>query len=116
MAKSVFYSVSLRSRRPPGAVGAQPQRARRAARSQQSEWETVRLARQTAIKNWINKQMAYKKAVIILIAARPPGGPGSSTRSRRGVGRQEASPRRPHPRALLTRTVDSAGPQPVRQG
>lgn len=31
------------------------------------EWETVRRGGDTAIQNWIHKQMAYKKAVIVLI-------------------------------------------------
>lgn len=31
------------------------------------EWETIRRGGQTAIKNWIHKQMTYKKAVIVLI-------------------------------------------------
>ena len=39
-------------------------------------WESVRRQGDQAIKNWIQKEMAYKKAVIVLIgqetASRPP--------------------------------------------
>ncbi|MEW6864694.1 TIR domain-containing protein [Trueperella pyogenes] len=41
------------------------------------EWEEVRYNTDAAIRNWINNQMAYKRAVVVLI--------GSQTASRRWV-------------------------------
>lgn len=67
MAKSVFYSFHyerdvhrVQLVRNINALEAQP-----LLNSQ--DWEQVRRGGDTAIKNWIHKEMAYKKAVIVLI-------------------------------------------------
>ena len=75
MAKSVFYS--FHSDRDVHRV--QLVRNINALESQPvlnaQEWETVSDGGQTAIKNWIDKQMAYKKAVIVLIGLQTAGRP-----------------------------------------
>lgn len=75
MAKSVFYSFHydrdvhrVQLVRNLNALDAQPV-------LNAQDWETVREGGETAIKNWINKQMAYKKAVIVLIGRQTAGRP-----------------------------------------
>lgn len=67
MAKSVFYSFHcdrdvhrVQLVRNINALEGQPV-------LNAQDWETVRRGGQIAIKNWIDEQMAYKKAVIVLI-------------------------------------------------
>lgn len=75
MAKSVFYSFHydrdvhrVQLVRNINALDAQPV-------LNAQDWETVRQGGETAIKNWIHKQMAYKKAVIVLIGRQTAGRP-----------------------------------------
>jgi len=112
MAKSVFYSFHydrdvhrVQLVRNINALEGQPV-------LNAQEWESVRRGGQTAIKNWIDKQMAYKKAIIVLIGRQTAGRPWVTYEIEKAW-----ADKKPllgiHIHGLSSLgTVDSAGPNP----
>ena len=112
MAKSVFFSFHydrdvhrVQLVRNINALDAQPV-------LNAQEWETVRQGGETAIKNWINKQMAYKKAVIVLIGRQTAGRPWVTYEIEKAwTDKKPLLGIRIHGLSSLG-TVDSVGPNP----
>lgn len=112
MAKSVFYSFHydrdvhrVQLVRNINALDAQPV-------LNAQEWETVRQGGETAIKNWINKQMSYKKAVIVLIGRQTAGRPWVTYEIEKAwTDKKPLLGIRIHGLSSLG-TVDSVGPNP----
>lgn len=112
MAKSVFYSFHydrdvhrVQLVRNINALESQPV-------LNAQEWETVSDGGQTAIKNWIDKQMAYKKAVIVLIGLQTAGRPWVTYEIEKAwADKKPLLGIRVHGLSSLG-TVDSAGPNP----
>lgn len=115
MAKSVFFSFHydrdvhrVQLVRNINALDAQPV-------LNAQEWETVRQGGETAIKNWINKQMAYKKAVIVLIGRQTADRPWVTYEIEKAwADKKPLLGIRIHGLSSLG-TVDSAGPSPFDQ-
>lgn len=113
MAKSVFYSFHydrdvhrVQLVRNINALESQPV-------LNAQEWETVSDGGQTAIKNWIDKQMAYKKAVIVLIGLQTAGRPWVTYEIEKAwADKRPLLGIRVHGLSSLG-TVDSVGPNPL---